>query len=309
MPLLLAVVVTAVIGLHRFSPDNWPSLAVDIIHSLHGSGFAVLALIIYWFLRRRFPSRVNYLLAAVITMAIGLVSEAAQIPGPRDAQFSDLLIDGLGIFGALGFLAAFDPSVRRQLRKSTRVLLPALAGTALAIAGIPSLWLSYALVQQYRAFPTLLTFEHNWERAIYKQPEHRRPLLIAVPTGWPVTNGTIARSSEAGRWGIFLSLKPVQNWSAFRSLSFIAASPGRPFVFDVAIKDVRQKKVEKEQARFYKKFQVGPEPKRYTISFAEIESEASNGPFDFTLVESVVLSAADPGTGVEILLDDFRLEQ
>lgn len=269
----------------------------------------MLALIIYWFLKIRFPKRVNYLFAAVITMAIGLVSEVSQIPGPRDAQFSDLIIDGIGVFGALGLLAAFDPTVRPHLGKVARLLLPASAGTALAVAVIPSLWLSYALIQQYRAFPTLLTFEHAWERAIYSHSQHPRPVLMTAPIGWPVAEGTISRFSEAGRGGVFLSLKPMADWSEYRRFSFVAASPGTPFELKVRIKDIWQKKTEKQPARFYKTFEVGSEPKRFMISFAEIEAQASDGPFDFSRVQYIMLSTTKPGSGVEILLDDFRLEK
>jgi hypothetical protein len=242
-------------------------------------------------------------------MAIGLVSEIAQIPGPRDAQFSDLIIDGIGVFGALGLVAALDPGVRPHLRRVTRVLLLASAGTALAVAVIPSLWLSYALVQQYRAFPTLLTFEHAWERAIYDQSKNRRPVLMATPAHWPDANGTISRSRESGRRGTFISLKPMADWSEYRKLSFVAASAGETFEFVVRIKDNWQKKTEKQPARFYKRFHVRPEPERYTINFAEIEAQASDGPFDFSRVQSILLTAAKPGSGVEILLDDFRLEK
>jgi len=304
----LAIVVAGAIAAHRFNPVNWPPLAHDILHSFHGTGFALLAVIVWWLLQRRYPDSFNYLLAAGITMGIGIVSEAAQIPGPRDAQFNDLIVDGLGVFGALGLLAAFDPQARSQLTRPVQVILPTIAGVALGIACVPSVWFSYALVQQHRAFPHLLTFEHAWESAVYSQPERQRPVLVESPANWPGGGGTVARSREAGRWGIFISIKPAIDWNEYSRLSFVVASAGEPIAMDIAVKDIRQKDVEKEQSRFYKAFQAGPEPRRITVTFEEIARGASNGPFDFSKIESIVLSAAKPGSGAEVLLDDFRLE-
>jgi len=305
--LLLAVVVAAAVTLHRFNPQHWPPLAVDILHSLHGSGFAVLAIAVYWYLQRRFPSHVNYLLAAFVTMAIGVVSEIGQIPGPRDAQFSDLLVDGLGIFGALGVLAAFDSDIRRQISKPTRVLLPALASICLAIACVPSFWLSYALLQQHRTFPQLLTFEHAWERATFGQTANSRPALVAAPTPWPVPGKTVAHAVEHGRWGIFISLHPKQDWRGYSRLSFVAASVSSRFSLDIGIKDMA-KDGEYHGVRYYKTIWVDTDPQRYDVTFDEILSKPEDRVFDLSLVEAVVLSTSKPGSGAEILVDDFRLE-
>ena len=161
----LAVTLAGAIFVHRYTPEHWPPLAIGLMHSLHGLGFALLALAMFWVLRYRSRSTSNYFVAGAITMAIGILSEAAQIPGPRDAQFSDLAVDALGILGALGVTAAFDRPVRAQFGMPARIALSLTAGVALAVACLPSLWLSYALAEQYRAFPQLLTFERVWENA------------------------------------------------------------------------------------------------------------------------------------------------
>ena len=276
------------------------------MHALHGSGFAVLALLVFWALRFRYPSRFNYLLAAAITMGIGAISEIAQIPGPRDAQFSDLVVDGLGILGALGALASFDRKLRSLMSRRIRLLLPALAVTALGIACVPSLWLSYAFVQQYLAFPQLLSFEHNWEKATFGQTQGKQPTLIAAPTGWPVPGDTVARAQENGRWGIFLSLHPLPDWRGYSNLSFVVASTEGRFTIDIGVRDIK-KEGEDHGVRYYKTVLVSEEPQTVTILFDEIRARPQGRPFDFALVEAVVLSAALPGSGVAILVDDFRL--
>ena len=101
----------------------------------------------------------------------------------------------------------------------------------------------------------------------------------------------------------------MADWSEYRRFSFVAASPGNPFELKVRIKDIWQKKTEKQPARFYKTFGVGSEPERFMISFVEIEAPASHGPFDYSRVQYILLSTTKPGSGVDILLDDFRLEK
>jgi VanZ family protein len=306
--LLLAVVVAAAIAIHRFNPSHWPPVAVDILHSLHGTGFAVLAVAVYWYLQRRFPTHVNYLLAAVVTLAIGIISEIAQIPGPRDAQLSDLLVDSLGIFGALGVLAAFDGDIRRQLGRVTRVLLPAVAGASLIVACVPSVWLTYALIQQHRTFPQLLTFEHAWEKATFRQTVGSRPSLVTAPKYWIVPGETVAHAKENGRWGIFISLHPKQDWRGYSKLSFVAASVNSGFSMDIGVRDYK-KEGESHGVRYYKTVWVDAQPKRFNVTFDEIRSNPEDRVFDFSLVEAVVLSTSKPGSGAEVFVDDFRLEQ
>jgi hypothetical protein len=296
------------IALHRFEPEFWPPLAVSIMHSLHGPGFAVVALLVFWALRLRYPSRLNYLPAFAVTMGIGVISEIAQIPGPREAQLSDLVVDALGILGALGVLAAFDRSVRTQLARPVRLALPALAGLALGIACVPTLWFSYALVQQQLAFPQLLTFEERWERAAFDQTDKTRPSLVAAPANWPVAGNTVARAQENGRWGIFIGLRPQPDWRGYSSLSFVVASVSGRFAIDIGVRDMA-KADERHGVRYYKTVWADEKPQQVTVTFDEIAAHPGERAFDFSLVQAVVLSASEPGQGSEILVDDFRLNR
>jgi len=291
-----------------FEPIAWESLAVDILHSLHGTGFAILAFMILWYFQRQGHSVVNYFLAGSIAMGIGVASEVAQIPGPRDAQFQDLLVDALGIFGAVGVSASLDMTVRRRLPVWARLLLPAAASAALAVAIIPTLWLGHALIQQQRAFPVLLTFENHWETAAFGQTALARPSIVPSPLGWPGDGLSVAHAVEDGRWGILLSMKPIHDWRGYSQVSFVAASAGEPFVMDIGIREIYHDK-SLQPNRYYQTMLVSPEAKTFTITFDAIQAEMEDRPFDFSHVESIVFSAAKPGRGQEILIDDIRLRK
>jgi hypothetical protein len=90
---LLALVAAASIAAHLFKPTTWPPLGSDILHSMHGPGFALIALLILWYYQNQSRSNINYVLAAAIAMGIGLISEIAQIPGIRNAEAKDLVVD------------------------------------------------------------------------------------------------------------------------------------------------------------------------------------------------------------------------
>jgi hypothetical protein len=186
-------------------------------------------------------------------------------------------------------------------------MLPITAGAALAIACVPTVWLSHALVQQQKVFPILLTFENRWETAAFGQTAGRRPDLVASPATWPNDGALVANAVEDGRWGIFLSLHPLPDWSDYSKISFVAASVGEPFVMDIGIREVLYDKAI-EPNRYYATMRVNPEPKTFTFTFEKIQVAMKDRPFDFSRVESVVFSAAKPGGGQEILIDDIRLE-
>lgn len=304
----LAITIAGSIFVHRYNPQHWPQLAIDLMHALHGSGFALLALAVFCALRFRQRSQRNYWVAAAITMGIGILSEASQIPGPRDAEFSDLMVDALGILGALGVVAAFDRAVRSQLKKSTRIVLPLVASIALGIACLPSLWYAYALLEQYRSFPTLLTFEHAWESAAFSQTTGRRPMLVSKPPNWPVDGDVVALAKENGRWGIFISFHPQPDWRDYSALTFIAASYHGDVEMDISIRDM-QKDGERSGVRYNKFVRLDEKPQRIVVAFDDIRANPKGRAFDLSLVEAVVLSASTPGQESEILVDDFRLEQ
>jgi len=92
--LLLTVIVLLA---HQYLPDQISNLAHEAIRSLHGPGFGVVALLMLLLLRDRDRPAVGYVKAAAFAMVLAAVAEAAQIPGPREAEIGDLLTDALGL--------------------------------------------------------------------------------------------------------------------------------------------------------------------------------------------------------------------
>jgi len=306
---IFAVVLLIAIALaHRFSPTQVSHLADAFVHSLHGPGFAVVAVLVFAGLRLYRDAPVNYLHAAAAAMAIGVFAEAAQIPGPRDAQVMDLLIDALGIVGGLGVIALCDRNVRASLNERPMLGLGVISIAALLIATGPTVLYSYAWISQFRAMPTLLSFESRWERTVFSQPGKEHPDLIAAPSNW-LSTGTIAYAEEAGHHGTLIRLTPYPDWGEYSRLSFIAASGNEDVQkIVVSVWDIGPEG-ERYENQYSQQLHIGPEPKRYVISLDKVREIANERPFDIAHIESFSLSATDPGGGASLFFDDFRLEE
>ena len=281
---------------------------MEILHSLHGPGFALVALLILWYLNHQCRSNINYVLAAALAIGIGVVSEIAQIPGDRGAQIQDLFVDAQGIFGALGISASLDRNIRSMIPTWARLVLPALAVAALASVCVPSLGLAHALIQQKNAFPTLLSFESSWETAAVGPIHGQQPTLVAAPVDWPGDGPTVARAVEDGQWRTFLVLHPLPDWTGYEKLRFLAASAGEAFSMRICIRDW-EPNMRNSRLQYCKSMQVGPLPREYSIPLSQIQAGAKVPPFDFSRVQAVAFSAAKPGSNREILIDDIRLEK
>jgi|GEM_PF-3703155 len=306
VPFIAGLVLLAVTA-HHVEASTWPPLGGKILHSLHGPGFALVALIILWYLQGQCQSAVNYILAGGIAIGIGLLSEIAQIPGPRDAQLSDIVIDTLGVFGALGVVASLDKKTRAQMSRSVRVILAGFATVALALAVVPTIWFGYALLEQKSAFPTLLSLESRWEFATLSKKSGAVPSRIGKPRNWPAEGATIGRAVEQGHDGIFLSHHPLPDWRAYEQLSLVLATESSTHAVAICIRD-QNEELEPHSIRVCTQISAKEKPEVVVISFDDVQKETSLREFDFSRVDALVLSAAKPGTNAVLLLDDIRLE-
>lgn len=280
----------------------------ELINSLHGPGFALIAAILFFTFGPQRRALHRYIAAGGAAFAIGLLSEASQIPGPRDAQVIDLVVDGIGIYGPLALFAVFGNELSFPAAKGVRALIGLSALAALATAFTPTLWYSYALYAQQTAMPTILTFEEAWESETYRQTDNRNPETVPAPANWPDAEATVAFARADGDDGILLQILPDPDWRGYQAVSFVAASStGKTHTIDVILRDMRTEH-ENHSTRLQTEIQVGPQAARHTIAFRDMLTVHSDGPLDLEHIESLTLSAAHPGDDVAVFVDDFRVE-
>ncbi len=293
---------------HQFLPSQVSDLAHRIIRSLHGPGFGLVALIIMMLTRDPDRPLVGYIKAAAFSIILAGVAEASQILGPREAQISDFLTDALGILGFLGIVAVLDSGVRKTIGRPRTVLLALIGIPALVLTLMPTLWLSYALVQRSQTVPQLLSFDEAWEET-YSSGKDAGLEIIPAPDGWPEGSGNIARLHSAGRWGLMLHIRPDPDWSDYSAVSFLAATSNEDSrrialgLWGINPGDGTA------QGRYYTRVKVGREPARYCILFDDLNDSSSQRKFDLTQVYELLVGATKDQSGVELLVDDFRLEK
>ena len=293
---------------HQVLPSHVSDLAHQLVRSLHGPGFGLVALIIMVLIRDPERPLVAYFKAAAFSIILAGVAEASQVLGPREAQISDFLTDALGVLGFLAIVAFLDSGVRKSIGRPRTVLLALIGMPAFVLTLMPTLWLAYALVQRSQALPQLLSFDEAWEQT-YRTGAGIPPEVIPAPVGWPPDSGNIARLHSAGRWGIFLHLFPHPDWSGYSAVSFLAATSGEESRYiSVGLWGIDPEDGT-PQGRYYTSITVRPDPARFCILFSDLNKPTSQRKFDLTQVYELLLGSGNRGTDEELLVDDFRLEK
>ncbi|RZV36699.1 MAG: hypothetical protein EX272_07515 [Chromatiales bacterium] len=295
--LLLALVV--VIALHRFEPVGYSALAGKILRSLHGPGFAAIAIAVGLGARDWADGWWRIVLAFAVCVSISLLSELSQVPGPRNAEVADLVVDGAGILAGLALVAGLDSSLNFGTSPWTRRAVALASALALIAIAMPTLQLTAAISVRNANFPVLLSFESTLERELYAGMQTPPPVRVPKPKGWPTDGVMIGNATASGRWGTMLALAPYHDWKDYAAVSFVVAS-GNDEPVDIGVM------LRSEKKSFYRQFTAGPDPRRVRIAFADIIARRPD--FDLSDVRTLVVSAAEPGEPYEVLFDDFRLE-
>ena len=304
----LCVAMTGALGIaHLYAAEQMSLLPEQLFHSLHGPGFAVVALFVFWSLEAYRPTLANYLYSALASISIGILAEAAQVPGPRDADIADIVVDAIGACAALGAAAAFDARVAKRL--GSRSLAAIRSASILAVSGVflPTLWFGYAWIAQSSSKAEILTFERLWEHAIIDPRRGTRPDVIAAPEGWPLS-GKIGYSQESGGERLLLRVSPHPDWSGYRRLRFIVAS-GNGSESDILLTVTDHRlRGEPHGVQFTRRIRAGADPAIVAVDLDELRRTVDGRAFDIAGVNSIRLNALSPGRGTTLLLDDFRLE-
>ena len=303
-----ACLVAVVIWAHHFLPERTSALASQTIQSLHAPGFGLVSVLVLHLARFKGGPIARYLKAAAVTLLLAVIAEASQIPGGREAQFSDLVIDAFGIVGFLGCAAAFDRDVRRSIGIAGTLALAVVSIPAFVVAVLPTIQLSQALVMRPMLLPTLANFESNWQR-IYVRGEEVDFEIIPAPAGWPAGSGRVAKAESSGRYAMYLRIAPFPDWRGYEAVSFVAATgDGQSRRIELGFWSFKPAR-DAQAGRYYTGVRIGPEPARYCVAFARLPDASSKRPFDVGAVSEMLVAAAKHETGLTVLLDDVRLEQ
>jgi len=306
---IAAIVLAAIVLVaHQYLPSQISNLAHEAIRSLHGPGFGLVALLMMLLFRGSGRPVFAYVKAAAFAMILAVVSEAAQIPGPREAEIGDLLTDALGVVAFLGIAAIFDSGIRDTLGKSKIVFLAVISIPALAFTLRPTAWLTYAIIKREQALPQILSFDEAWEQT-YSAGVGEPLEIVSAPDGWPANSGNIAHLTSAGRFGLMLRILPHPDWSDYSAISFVAATDNEDSRrIALGLWGIKQGDGT-PQGRYYTRARITRDPGRYCILFSDVNTPSSPNRFNLSQVFELLVGATKDEAGVRILVDDFRLEK
>lgn len=307
-----ALASTALLGFvvfsHIWSPFAGSSLIDSFQDSLHGPGFAFVTILIVTLLRTSRQGAVDYRLAGLLAISIGVLSEAVQVFFPRDASIGDLIADCLGVIAGLGIMALLDPSVRQRLRRPNLLVAGIVTIVAIALTFVPTLFYGYAAISQLHAKPKLLTFDSIWERAIYRQTLMKWPERLSPPHSWPEHHKLSALATEAGRFRILIRIETFLDWTPYRSLNFFASSATQDSVKVQLVIRQRPDAISGERSVLRKTLEIDTTYRHFKIPIADIMNDAKNGPMDMARIASIALLAIGDEPNASVWLDDFYLE-
>jgi VanZ family protein len=304
--LMLSVSIGLLLLLHFYHPAPSGLWLKSLLESLHAPVFGVVALSIFvstglrsdWSLGRRLVT------AFAASVALGVLSEAAQIAGSRDASLEDLISDWLGAGATLLIAVAFVS--RNDLRRVTRYGL-ASAGLALFLV---ALWrfigVSAAYAERNFQQPVLVSFDARFGQAFRYIQHATLQLQPDQLTGRTIGVITLAEGAWPGL--IFNDIWP--DWREHSALVVEFGLGGNtPLEINVRVHDRTHKLGDQPFGdRFNLSYELQPGRHALRIPLEEIRNAPKGRQMDLSQIEGIVVFCSANHVGRQFQLFEIRLE-
>lgn len=230
--ILLIIVVAA--------PVPQRSIGMQVLHDFgHAPIFGIVAILVLLWLRDHAIVRstaVQYALAFVASVVLGVAVEIVQVPLGRDASWLDVRSDVLGAFGFLALFACVDTRVDRR---SARIASAALGALVLAIHSWPLLRAAAMYAQRNSTFPVLFDARQSYADYFLEYFEATGD-HVALPSGYARQAGEKALLLHLGHhWSpTFAITESVADWRAYRSLAIdLTNDSALPLALKIGVRD------------------------------------------------------------------------
>ncbi len=278
----------------------------SFLNSLHVFVFAVVAVLL--FAATKVLANLSIARRALATLVaaflLGLVSEAAQISGPRDASLEDLFSDWFGATGALLVAIALMPTLRAKRRSR---LLMSFSGLAiLTFALFPLLKISAAYAERHIQKPVLVSFDSFFSRT-FVRPQHSTLAIIESPSG----DGNIGRITLTdGAWPglIFHDIWP--DWRPYSELVIdLQLGTQAPSEIHFRVHDQLHQVGEQPYSdRFNLTRELQPGPHTLRIPLETIRHAPTGRQMDLSKIHGIVIFCSAKDAGRKFDLINIRLE-
>ena len=286
---------------------EWLRVLQDFAHAPAFGCIAVAALVWIRTSRASLSNRpAQYVLAFVIAVVLGGLTELAQFVVKRDPSWFDLRSDAFGAAAFLGIAAAFDSHLRRWLRP-----LGAVIAVLLLIAhSMPALTMLRAYERRASAFPTLVDFSD--QRDLYFLREQWSGIAItSLPSAYARSPGEAALHVTflPGDWPGVDDLEPAPDWRGYQALALDVVNPtDEPLWLTLRAHDVHHNFEFTD--RFTRRFNVPPRTRStLRIPIAEIASAPRGRAMDLHQMADFLFFRSSDSLATEMYLVSVRLEK
>ena len=294
-------VVAILVALHRSGPSGDVQWLMELKNAGHAVVFGVIALLTLALIGARSPRA--YALALIVTLLLGIASEAAQILRPdRDASLADWFRDAAGAVACLCLAAIWQGTAARP---ATRLALFATAMLCAVAVARPV----FATWQDYRnrdaAFPVLCCTGEGWDRRFLRT--NFADLIVDPPAPPGVPDGFRRIDFQPSAWPGVVIHEVYPDWNGYAALAFevhVQAEMPTRLVLRV---DDRDHDGRDYRDRLDRGLPIRPGLNRFHVALRDIEEAPKTRRMDLRRMDKVFLFADRPGEPFSIYWSGFRL--
>jgi hypothetical protein len=298
-----ALAVSLLLAVQFASPAPGGVWLRTLYDSLHVPVFGVVAICILYLTPANWGGAKRILATTVAVIALGALSELAQIPTNRDASVNDLIADWLGAAGFVCIALVFARNV--SIPRGRRLLLALLGIAFITPPLLPLAKVSAAYVVRTQSLPTLIRFDSPFARVFFRLQNAK---LIPQGSVGPASASVDIQLGN-GPWPgiVFSDLWP--NWASYENLVIGIENPGADTLpVNLRVHDREHRREQRFRDRFNRTIKLAPGLHVIRISLSEIQDAPDGRQMNLSEIDGLVIFATRQEAGRRFVLHEIRLE-
>lgn len=311
--IIVALALTAIPLIYELPGNTF--LWIEIQNSGHTPIFGIIALLLLGISLNLLGSHLkqrwhHYLVALAGASLLGMITEFAQLNGPRDADIGDLIRDVAGAVSFLGVYLYFDKHLRNKrypvigsLRKTALLL----AVVTLAGALVPLTLSSTVYLQRNSAFPVICDFDSYWGKR-FLTTESARLKIVSPPMAMTAAREKVGELTlREGKYPGFGILEPYPDWGVYETLQLDIYSPLDTLVdIHIRVEDLRHDGNFAD--RFNRTLSIVPGENHISISLLDIRVAPRGREMDMSAIAAIHFFAVDLRQRLTLYFDNVHLQ-
>ncbi len=244
----------------------------------------------------------GYVLAGVITIAGGILSEIIQIPIPgRFCELGDMINDAIG---TLTFLGIWYCMHEKGLSLRSKGIVIVVSLLAVGISFVPSVKAGIDDLREWQSFPVIASFERETEIKRWK-PKHAEIERVRAHATSGLYSIKLVLKPEGKYPGIGSGYFP-RDWSGYRKFMLDAFLEGsQPLRITIRINDKEHN--QEYEDRFNRSFRLRPGQNHIVIDLDDVKNAPATRKMDMKNITEICIFSYMLHGQKTIYLDNIRL--